>query len=97
MADEPRFDFYEKVIVASANSKLAEIDGRLSAILGRVRCDDGRWFYAVSIYGLDAGWSCYEDELQPTGEFDCRETFFDGTSIRISLDGELVERRLTSD
>ena len=91
MSDSAKFDFYEKVVVASARPELEPITGKLGAILGRAQNDDGKWSYAIHVYGEDEGWSVYEAELHSTGEFDRRETFYDGTSIRVSEDGELLE------
>jgi len=88
VASEPRFDFYEKVVVASADLAKAEIDGRLGAVLGRACDDDGLWSYAVSVYHSGICWSCSEDELLPTGEFDRRESFYDGSSVRVGQRGE---------
>ena len=86
----PRFDFYEKVVVASADPAKAEIEGRLGAVLGRACGDDGLWSYAVSMYHSGICWHCSEDELRPTGEFDRRESFYDGSSVRVSQRGELL-------
>jgi hypothetical protein len=91
MATGARFDFYEKVIVASADPSKAEITGRLGAVLGRVCDDNGRWSYAIGLYDGGACWFCWEDELRPTGEFDRRESFYDGSSIRVSQHGELLD------
>jgi hypothetical protein len=87
---EPRFDFYEKVVVTSVDSTKAEIDGQLGAVLGRACGDDGRWSYAVSMYQSGICWSCWENELQSTGEFDRRESFYDGSSVRVSRRGEVL-------
>ena len=88
MSAEPRFGFYEKVLVASADPAMTEIDGRLGAVLGRACGDDGRWSYAVSVYESGVCWSCREDELRPTGETDRRESFYDGSSVRVSDRGD---------
>lgn len=90
MAKQPVFDFFEKVIVTSADPTKAEIRGQLGAVLGRACGDDGLWSYAVSMYHTKICWSCYEHELQSTGEFDRRESFYDGTSIRVSPKGKLL-------
>jgi hypothetical protein len=44
MAADFRFDFYEKVIVGSANPALSEIHDELRAVLGRACGEDGRWY-----------------------------------------------------
>jgi hypothetical protein len=76
--------------VSSGDPAKAEIDGRLGAVLGRARGDDGRWSYAVSMYHNGICWSCWECELTPTGEFDRHETFDGGSSTRVSRRGELL-------
>jgi hypothetical protein len=90
MAAGPRYDFYEKVLVDSRDSNTAGINGRLGAVLGRACGEDGRWSYAIWIYDKGVCWSCCEDDLRSTGEFDRRDSFFDGTSIRVSRRGELL-------
>lgn len=85
MSDEPRFDFYEKVLIR-ANGK--PVDGLLGAILARGRNANGGWGYGVHVYVTCESWDLDEDELEPTGEFDVRETFYDGSSICVSVDDE---------
>ena len=88
---DAQFDFYEKVLIESTRPELAQINGKLAAVLGRAQGDDGRWSYAAHVYDNDECFSCNEDDLKPTGEFDRRETFYDGISIRVSLDGLILE------
>jgi hypothetical protein len=83
MNNQPRYDFYEKVIVAAPGKA---IDGERGAVLGRVEHDDGTWGYAVHIYSQRICWSLGEDELLPTGEFDVRATFYDGTTVQVEVD-----------
>jgi hypothetical protein len=88
VASEPRFGFYERVVVASADPAKAEIDSRIGAILGRACDDHGLWSYAVGMYHSGICWSCDENELRSTGDFDRRESFYDGSSIRINSRGD---------
>jgi hypothetical protein len=91
MAADPRFDFYEKVIIiTTTDPALSEINGELGAVLGRAYGEDGRWSYAVSIYRTGRCWSCMEDDLRATGTFDRSETFFTGSSLRVSPRGEVL-------
>jgi hypothetical protein len=90
MATGPLFDFYEKVVVTTSDPALSEIDGELAAVLGRACGEDSRWYYAVWIYRTGVCWSCMEDDLRSTGQFDRHETFHDGTSIRVSRRGEVT-------
>lgn len=91
----PKFAYYEKVIIKTKDPKKLEIDGELGAIMGWSEAEDGRVTYSVHVYRTDISWCAYESELSPTGEFDRRETFYDGTSIRVRVDergrGEIVD------
>ena len=90
MSDEPQFDFYEKVRVTSGNSELAEINGMLSAVLGRAQNDDGSWGYAIHVYDRPTTYSVAESDLTSTGEHAQRSDFYSGDSIRVSRDGEIT-------
>lgn len=90
MATDPRFDFYEKVIITTTDPTLSEVHGELGAVLGRACGEDGRWSYAVTIYRTGRCWSCMEDDLGTTGTFDRRESFFPGASVRVSPRGEVL-------
>ena len=87
---EGRFDWYERVRVATADPAKAAIDGKVGAVLGKAQGDDGRWSYGVFVYDERVVWSCREDELAPTGEFDRRESFYSDQSIRVSKQGEVL-------
>ena len=89
MADG-RFDWYERVRVVTADPAKAAIAGLLGAVLGKAQGDDGRWSYGVFVYDEQRVWSCWENELAPTGEFDRRESFYSGESIRVSQRGEVL-------
>ncbi len=86
-----RFEFYEKVRISSDDDELAEVNGQLAAVLGKSVEDDGSLVgYAVHIYATGECWSVNERDLAATGEFDRRETFYSGASIRVDEDGNLV-------
>ena len=74
----------------NARPRKASIDGKLGAVLGKAQGDDERWSYGVFVYDEREVWSCWEDELVPTGEFDRRESVYGGESIRVSKRGELL-------
>jgi hypothetical protein len=78
---EDRFEWYERVRVATADPTKEAINGRLGAVLGKAQGDDSRWSYGVFIYDLQRVWVCREDELATTGEFD--RSFYSDKSIRI--------------
>jgi Immunity protein 31 len=87
-SETSKFDFYEKVIVETKDPEKARIRGKLGAVLGKSTGDNGNWFYAVSIYEEGITYFLSENEIISTGELDERETFYDGTSIRVSPDGK---------
>ena len=89
-----KFNFYEKVLVSSEDKNLAEINGELGAIIGRVQNDDGVWIYGVQIYRDGEGWDIYEKDLESTGEFASEESFYSGDSIKVKVndsdEGEII-------
>ena len=87
---EGYFDWYERVRVATPDPAKAGIDGKLGAVVGKAQADDGSWSYGVFVYDEQVVWSCSEDELASTGEFDRRDSHYGGESIRVSLRGELL-------
>lgn len=90
-----KYNYYEKVRVSSSAPGRLKIDGELCAVLGQSFGTDGKWYYAVHVYKFNRAWTVPEDELVATGEYDRRETFYDGDSIRVSVDehggGQIVE------
>jgi hypothetical protein len=66
----PRFDDYEKVRCVTAGSVKARIAGKLAAVHGRFKNDDGIWVYSVWIYDESSTYDCLESELESTGEFE---------------------------
>ena len=85
-----RCGWYERVRVKTADRTKSAIDGLHGAIVGIARDDDGGWSYAVFIYDRGRVWSCQEAELTSTGEFDRKESFYSGESIRVSEQGEVL-------
>jgi hypothetical protein len=84
----PRFEFYEKVRVDSQAAEKAKASGAIGAVLGRVRTEDGIWYYTVYIYSTETSWCFFEHELSPTGEHASRADFCDGSSVRVRVDEE---------
>jgi len=82
----PKFAFYEKVKINSSDPAGHEVQGELGAVLGRSQSDDGEWHYGVLVYSQDICWSFAEHELLATGEHAKREDFYDGSSVRVSVD-----------
>lgn len=73
---DSKFKFYERVRVTSVNPGLTSINSKLGAVLGKAQGDDGQWSYGVFIYETERVWTCCEDELTATGEFDRRDSFY---------------------
>jgi hypothetical protein len=84
------FAFYEEVTVKSGRAGLEEIAGESGAVLG-ASGDGGSWSYAVLIYSKGITWSVGEEDIVSTGRIRTREEFYDGTVIRVSKDGELLD------
>jgi hypothetical protein len=88
------YEYYEVVRVrttpATTDKDIAGLEG---AVLGKAVEDDGEIVsYAVAIYERDGiCWSVAPSDLEATGRHDRRESFYDGTSIRVSEDGELLD------
>ena len=81
---EYRFAFYERVRVTGDRPELAPVRGELAAVLGRAVGEAGP-SYAVSVYATGECWDVREDDLEPTGEFDRRETFYSGETVRVGV------------
>ena len=84
---EAKFTFYEIVRVISYTRPGSE-----GAVLGMAQNDDGLWYYAIALYDdSNLVWNFREDELEPTGRHDRRESFYDEASIRVRVDPETGE------
>ncbi|MEM0964205.1 MAG: hypothetical protein AAGK21_16885 [Bacteroidota bacterium] len=88
-ASEPtyRFDFYERVRIVGGKPGLAPVHGEIAVVLGRSGGSKEPG-YAVSVYTTGECWAVTESDLEATGEFDRRETFFPGDSVRVSVDSD---------
>ena len=84
----PRYDFYEKVRVNSQMPENATVNGEIGAVLGRAQTEDGTWYYTVNVSSSQTSWCFFEYELSPTGEQASRDDFYDGSSVRVSVDDE---------
>jgi hypothetical protein len=82
----PKYEFYEKVRIVSRAPHTRTIDGELAAVVGRAQDERGVWFYGIHVYSTGEGWDVAENELQSTGEFDRRETFYADASVRVRVD-----------
>ena len=84
------FAFYEEVTVKPGRAGLGEIAGELGAVLGSSE-DGGSWNYSVLIYSKGITWSVGEEDIVSSGRIRTREEFYDGTVIRVSKDGQLLD------
>jgi hypothetical protein len=82
----PRFKFYEVVRVSSGDPELDEINGEVGAILGRAELPGGGFEYGVFVYRDEICWTVAEADLVTTGVVKSRESFYDGSSIRVRVD-----------
>ena len=94
---EYQFAFYERVRIVGERPSLDPVRGELAAVLGRASGRDGP-SYAVHVYTEGLCWDIDERDLEPTGEHDRHETFYDDSqpSLRVSADGDFLgfrERR----
>lgn len=88
----PRFDNFEVVRIRTSNfTRELEIAGTEGVILGVSQEGEGPIHYAVSIFGLDRGVMVAEEDIEPTGRRVAEEDIYDGTSIRVTDEGRLVE------
>lgn len=88
MSSRSKFEFFEKVRIVTRSGTKQSVNGAIGAVLGKVQDEGGIWYYAVHVYGDNRGWDFVEDELEATGEFDKRESFYDGSSIRVRVDSK---------
>ena len=89
------FDFFEVVRVEprpDAPEAIQGQRGRIGVVLGK-SAEEGQepTSYAVDLDGVDDGWSIDARDLTSTGDFRRREDYYDGTSIRVSVRGELLD------
>ncbi|WP_273021170.1 Imm31 family immunity protein [Rheinheimera sp.] len=85
---DPKFKFFEKVIVNSDQPSLKTINGRFGAVLGASEDNSHGFVYSVHIYEYGEVWAVMESELKPTGEFDSREAFYGGYSVQVGVDAK---------
>jgi hypothetical protein len=91
---KPKFDFYEVVTINTTNPKKSYLNGQRGAVLGKAENADGGHGYDIWIYKFNEVFSLDEEELLATGEFDKRESFYSGESIRVSVDPKTGEGKI---
>ncbi len=87
-SNESEFRYRKFEIVRAACSAPDEVTGRIGGILARYSQDedDTQPHYTVFLYDLEHCWEFAESELESTGAMDSRETFYDGSSLRVRVD-----------
>jgi hypothetical protein len=87
---KPKFAFYEVVrVLDSVPAK--ELAGRIGTIMGIAEEEDGYGVgYAVNFQEL-LTWDVDEEYLVPMGRFMRREDSYSGESIRVDMNGNLLE------
>lgn len=98
MTEGPKFEFFEKVEIGATGEHVdkekAKLGGQIGVVLGRATAPDGVHIYSVHVYGLEASWMFYENELASIGEFASEEEFFNGESTRVAVDPDTGEGRI---
>jgi hypothetical protein len=85
------FDFFEVVWVEPPPAP--HLSGRTATVLGRSRAEDGTEAYALTYEDEPETWMAEGDRIQSTGQRRRREEFYDGTSNRVSPEGEQLGER----
>lgn len=95
--DKSKFDFYEVVEIVKPilDEELNVAVGAYGIALGKVRSDDKKWSYHVSIGGN--GVSFDGSSPKSTGRFVKEEDIFTGDSITFSTDGEVIDTNFLDD
>jgi hypothetical protein len=91
---EPKFMFYEIVRISRPSPGLRQNADLEGAILGMSQDDQGRWYFAVHVYELNEVQTYPETALEPTGRMDRRESFYDGTNVRVVVDPDTGEGKI---
>jgi hypothetical protein len=89
------FEFFEVVRIEPRPDTPAEIrrlHARIGAVLGK-SAEDGQepTSYAVDLDDVEEAWTIDARDLVATGQFRKRGDYYDGTSIRVSVCGELID------
>jgi hypothetical protein len=97
MSADTAFDFYEVVTISSIDPQLQDIVGNEGVVLGRAESSDGSWTYAIKVSNVKEVWMVPHDALGATGRKLSREDFYDGSSLKVSVDPKTGEGRIVDD
>jgi len=84
-----KIDFYEEVRIIH-DIEDSELRGKIGVVTGICEENGTVYGYSVRFSDLPHSYSFSVNEVIPTGRKFKREDFYDGTSISISKDGELL-------
>jgi hypothetical protein len=92
---KPKYQSYEIVRIANTPSTISnKVAGLEGAILGANQDEQNGWSYGVHLYKLEEVWFFGEQELEATGRMDKYESFYDGTSITVTVDPHTGEGKI---
>lgn len=97
MNTQPQFEFYEVVRVASDRPELSRVVGMQGAVLGRSASPDGTWSYSVQLTDSESVHFFGESDLVATGDKRRREDFYDGSTVKVSVDPLTGQAKATGD
>jgi hypothetical protein len=89
-----KYQFFE-IVRVTPKHKRKQFAGKEGAILGMAQNDQGQWEYSITFTGTGENYGFYEDELEPTGKMDKRESFYDGSSVTVKVDPKTGEGYIT--
>jgi len=84
-----KLDFYAEVRISDGVDD-ANLRGKVGVIMGISEEDGIVYGYSVRFKELKHSYGFSVDEVSPTGRKFKREDFYDGSSITVSPDGELL-------
>jgi len=84
-----KIDLFDEVKITD-NCKNSELIGKIGVVIGVSEEDGIVYGYSVRSSDLPHSYSFSVYEVNPTGKRFKREEFYDGTSLSVSKDGELL-------
>ena len=92
--DEPRYALYEIVRLRdTAGNRSKGVAGQEGAVLGISRPEEGAAEPGYAVWLDEVGRCCWfeQRDVERTGRATRHEDFYDGTSIRVSSRGEVLD------
>ena len=92
-----KFDFFEiVVIIKPSTGELDQIGAAEGTVLGMAQDEFHRWVYSVAVPPDHEVWCIAENLLEYTGRFSKSEDFYDGTTLKATVDPRTGKGRLKS-